>query len=275
MSRSEHVTLEFIETLVVPLRTVYGSEVHGISHGQGSDRDEMGFFAPTLRQCTALNDLPSSYQYKSAFARNDAGFRIGNQPKSGVGDLDLLLYDVRHWAKLAIAGNPQVHLPLYVGDEWVVMSNDLGETARRERARFMSSHVASKSLGYMTAQYEQMMGLRGKSVNRPDLVARHGYDTKFAAHMIRLGVQTLSVLNDGVIVTPLPTAEAEYVTSIRNGEVAQSDVIGRYGEIRAEVERRLDNHQHDLPELPDVEWIEDWVYEVIKGASAVSHLLAR
>jgi RNA repair pathway DNA polymerase beta family len=49
---------------------------------------------------------------------------VANRP--GAGDLDVIIYSARKWARLALAGNPTVLLVLFVPDQEVVFRNDAG-----------------------------------------------------------------------------------------------------------------------------------------------------
>ncbi len=46
--------------------------------------------------------------------------------------------------------------------------------------RFVSRLAADRFLGYLRGQRAAMVGAAGAHTNRPELVARHGYDTKYA-----------------------------------------------------------------------------------------------
>ena len=112
-----------------------------------------------------------------------------------------------------------------------------------------------------------MMGLQGNNVHRPDLVELHGHDTKFASHMLRLGYQSISVLNDGEIAIPLPPDAAGYIIAVREGRISQVEVLAVYSDMKHEVARRLTHNEHRLRNAPDSEWVEDWVYRTIQSAS--------
>lgn len=47
----------------------------------------------------------------------------------------------------------------------------------------------------------------GAQTNRPELVAEHGYDTKFAMHALRLGAQGVELLTTGRITLPVPVPD--------------------------------------------------------------------
>jgi hypothetical protein len=74
-----------------------------------------------------------------------------------------------------------------------------------------------------------MTGEAGAHTNRPDLVAVGGYDTKYAVHALRLGVQGVE-------------PHRAYLRSVRRGEVALAEVLDAIAE--AEAGRRLRRQPH-------------------------------
>lgn len=85
------------------LRTVVGSTVHGISIAGTDDRDEMGICVEGPEYLLGLHHFE---QY--VFRTQPEGVR------SGPGDLDLTIYSLRKWCRLAVKANPTVLLPLFV-----------------------------------------------------------------------------------------------------------------------------------------------------------------
>lgn len=51
--------------------------------------------------------------YRSAWERTGADQRSPVQPRSEAGDLDLIVYSLRRWMRLALRANPTVLLPLF------------------------------------------------------------------------------------------------------------------------------------------------------------------
>ncbi len=70
--------------------------------------------------------------------------------------------------------------------------------------RFVSTLAAARFIGYLRSQEAAMTGEVGAHTNRPELVAAHGYDTKFAMHALRLGAQGVELLTTGRITLPVP-----------------------------------------------------------------------
>lgn len=77
------------------------------------------------------------------------------------------------------------------------------------------------------SQRAAMIGEVKAHTNRPELVAVHGYDTKFAMHALRLGVQGVELLTSGRITLPVPDPDGSYLHQIRRGEIALAEVIAR------------------------------------------------
>jgi RNA repair pathway DNA polymerase beta family len=145
--------------------------------------------------------------------------------RSGAGDLDVIIYSARKWARLALAGNPTVLLVLFVPDREVVFRDEAGAELAANAHRFVSRLAASRCLGYLRAQEAAMTGRAGAHTNRPELVAVHGYDTKYAIHALRLGLQGIELLTTGRITLPVPEPHRACLRSIRRGERLLAGVL--------------------------------------------------
>jgi uncharacterized protein len=160
------------------LRVQVGSGVHGTSVSGQDDRDEMGLCLEPPRFVTGLARVPNgtggqgpSVRFEQ-YERHTAWDRPGGVAnRSGAGDLDVIIYSARKWARLALAGNPTVLLVLFVPDEEVVFRNEAGAELAANAHRFVSRLAAGRFLGYLTAQKAAMTGQAGAHTNRPELVA--------------------------------------------------------------------------------------------------------
>src|ERR1700678_234593 len=178
------------------LRVQVGSGVHGTSISGQDDRDEMGLCIEPHEYITGLARVPAGTGATSAtvpfeqYERHTAWDRPGGLAnRSGVGDLDVIIYSARKWCRLALAGNPTVLLPLFVPEDEVMYRNKAGAELADNAHRFVSRLAADRYLGYLRGQRAAMTGAPGAHTNRPELVAEHGYDTKYAMHALRLGIQ--------------------------------------------------------------------------------------
>jgi hypothetical protein len=94
-----------------------GSGVHGISiTGQG-DRDEMGLCWESRQFVAGLACMPDGTRCLDLSVRFERYERqvawdmpSGMANRSDAGDLDVIIYSVRNWARLALAGNSAVLL---------------------------------------------------------------------------------------------------------------------------------------------------------------------
>ena len=77
--------------------------------------------------------------------------------RSGPGDLDVVIYSARKWARLALAGNPTVLLVLFVPDDEVVFRNEVGAELAANAHRFVSRLAAGRYLGYLKTQKTAMI----------------------------------------------------------------------------------------------------------------------
>ena len=247
------------------LRVQVGSGVHGTSITGQDDRDEMGLCLEPRQFVTGLARVPDGTgglrpsvrfeQYERHTARDRPG---GLANRSGAGDLDVIIYSARKWARLALAGNPTVLLVLFVPDEEVVFRDQAGAELTANAHRFVSRLAASRYLGYLRAQQAAMTGQAGAHTNRPELVAVHGYDTKYAMHALRLGLQGIELLTTGRITLPVPEPHRAYLRSIRRGERPLAEVLDAV----SAAETRLAGLQDSpaLPGQPDRRWVDDWLH---------------
>jgi hypothetical protein len=260
------------------LRCEVGSGAHGIAIKGTDDRDEMGLCIPppeyvlgNARVIVGQNLQPfEQWIYRTAEERlqhsPEADQRYsGRTPRSGPGDLDLTVYDLSKWAKLAAGGNPTVLLLLFA--EPLEFSR-IGRKLQQQAAMFASREAGAKFLGYLQAQRRRLLGLQGQMrVTRTELVRRHGHDSKYSSHMIRLGFQGMEYLKTGRISLPMPPGPRQYCRAIREGKATLNDVVHAVEEMESELctytwgidkvpESRTARHDFSrgvspLPEHPD------------------------
>ena len=247
------------------LRVQVGSGVHGTAIAGADDRDEMGLCLEPPQFVTGLARVPNvirgerpSVRFEQ-YERHTAWDRPGGVAnRSGAGDLDVIIYSARKWARLALAGNPTVLLVLFVPDEEVVFRNEAGAELTANAHRFVSRLAAARYLGYLQGQKAAMTGQAGAHTNRPELVARHGYDTKYAMHALRLGLQGVELLSTGRITLPVPEPDREYLRSIRRGERPLAEVLDAIAAAEARLGRLRDSAS--VPDEPDRRWVDDWLH---------------
>lgn len=149
-------------------------------------------------------------------------------------------------------------LALFVPDDEVVFRNEVGAELVDNAHRFVSKLAAARFLGYLQSQKAAMLGEARARTNRPELVAVHGYDTKFAMHALRLGVQGVELLRTGRITLPVPEPELSFLRSVRRGELALPAVLKALDE--AEAELVAAGEDTTVPDEADRRWVDDWLH---------------
>lgn len=240
----------------VILRGIVGSTAHGLALEGTDDLDEMGICIESPRD--ALIENFEQYIYRTAAERE------GKQDaRSQPGDTDLVIYSLRKWTRLALKGNPTIILMLYLPD--YLEHNVLGRELIAMRDAFASRQAGKRFLGYMTAQRERLMGLRGqKNVRRPELEALHGYDTKYAMHMLRLGMQGVEYMQTGKLTLPMDESQRTWLMFVRRGEYSLQRILATAAEMEGQLVELLE--RSPLPEHPDAEKVNRFVVEAYMGA---------
>jgi predicted nucleotidyltransferase len=241
------------------LRAVVGSTIHGLALEGTDDHDEMGVCIEPLELVVGLQHF-EQYVYRTAEDRarhdpeEDQRYR-GQTPPSRAGDTDLVIYSLRKFCRLASAGNPSILILLFAEP---LMATTLGLELRQKHEMFASRQAGARFLGYLQAQRERMLGTRGQMrVTRTELIEKHGYDTKYAMHAIRLGYQGIEYLKTGKLTLPMPNIERNWLMQVRRGEWAFAAVIREIEEIEIRLKGLLDTSP--LPKRPDLRAIDKFL----------------
>lgn len=237
------------------LRCLVGSGVHGLSVAAQDDRDEMGICTEPPEYVIGLRPF-DQYIYRS----QPEGHR------SGPGDLDLTIYSLRKWMRLALAGNPTVLLPLFVPREHILACTGLGAALRDMREVILSRQAGHRFAGYLDAQRRSLLSRdgKGRDVTRPELIEAYGFDTKFCAHMVRLGLQGVELLRDGWISLPVPEPDRTWLIELRTGQHSMTEALDRADECERQIAKLLSTSL--LPEKPDYAAADAWLVQAYQRA---------
>jgi len=187
------------------LRGVVGSTAHGLEINGQDDRDEMGIFVEPEEYVCGLMSL-DHYIYRD----KPEGVR------SGPGDLDLTMYSLRKFCRLAEQGNPSILMLMWLPK--FITKAPIAAKLIAIREDFVSADAGKRFLGYLTSQRMKMMGLKAHTVKRPELVEMYGYDTKFAMHAMRLGLQGIELMKSCYLVLPITEPHLSGLRAIRTGK---------------------------------------------------------
>lgn len=242
------------------LRAPIGSTVHGVAIPGKSDIDEMGVCIEPPDCVIGLEKVPvvgkdgrENWQVFEQYSTRTQPEGVPSQP----GDLELTIFSMRKWAKMAAKGNPSMLLLLFVpADQWTQHrwpAYDL----QAHSDLFISSLCGEEFDGYLRGQRDQMLGVKTPRVNRPDLIAQYGFDTHYAYHAVRVGLQGEELLATGRITLPIPEEDRSWLIDLRTGKHSLTEAIQRIDHSRAAITKLL--AKNDLPPKPDIAKINEWV----------------
>jgi predicted nucleotidyltransferase len=227
-----------------------GSIAHGMYEPSSEpnsidDKDTMAFAVPSVDHYFGLSEY---------------GSRGTREVKEG--EWDIVIYEARKALRLLAGGNPNVLSILWLEPNMYIQVEDAGRLILDNRDLFVGRHVYKPFVGYATQQLYKMEngafeGYMGEK--RKALVEAHGYDTKNAAHLIRLLRMGIEFLRDGEL--NVLRHDAAELLAIKHGDWS-------LGKIKTEAERlfRRAEYGYDrstLPIRPDHEKVNALCVEVV------------
>ena len=129
----------------VILRTEVGSRLYGTNLGDSGDRDELGIRIESFPEVAGFSEFEQDV-WRTAEERG------GKDAPSQSGDLDLTIYGLRKFLRLALKGNPTIIQLLFVPREAWVQGNDIGQELQGLAPSIVSRAAGGAFLGYLQAQ---------------------------------------------------------------------------------------------------------------------------
>src|SRR2546430_426940 len=145
-------------------------------------------------------------------------------------DVDVCLYTLMKWAWLAAKGNPSALHFLFAPLEFTTETWD--QCMARPEIFLAKGHV-KPFLGFADDQLKRLLGQKGqKNIHRAELEEQHGYDTKYAMHVIRLYGEAKELMEHGRITLPRPNRDE--LIEIRKGKYSLSEIRQMGTQLEAE-----------------------------------------
>jgi uncharacterized protein len=233
------------------LECTVGSTLHGVVVSDGlEDLDMMGIVVESARHLVGFY-VEDTWTWRS----KPEGVR------SEAGDVDYTAYGLRKYLNLVSRGNPTMMLPLFAPDQFLVHIDSRGRQLRELSPYIVSRQCYPSYRGYMRQQHERLLGFRGqRNVTRPELVEAYGYDTKYAANIVRLGLQGAELLETGKLTLPMPEKDRRLVIDIRSGVYTLPQV----SDLIVSVENSLVGSfsKTELREKPDMDRLQQFMLDI-------------
>jgi predicted nucleotidyltransferase len=200
----------------VQYETIMGSVAYGVS-SDTSDMDVYGWAIPPKDDVFPhlAGEVPGFGRRRKRFEQYQEHHVADPGALAGRGrTYDLTVFGIVKFFQLAMENNPNVIDSLFTPATCVLHSTRVGNLVRENRQRFLHRGAGPKFKGYAYSQLHKL-AIKEPTGKRAEIVERHGYDTKFAYHVVRLLGEVEQILVEGDIDLQ---RDNERLKAIRRGE---------------------------------------------------------
>jgi predicted nucleotidyltransferase len=240
---------------IVPPGTILLAYRGSIAHGMYvppekptsiDDKDLMGVCVPG----------PAVYFGLNGFEQREVKYR----------EWDSVVYEARKFVRLLVGQNPNVMSLLWNEPKYFLSVAPAGQLLLDNRQVFVSRKAYHSFTGYAYAQLKKMTHLAFQGYmgdKRKQLVEKFGYDTKNAAHLIRLLRMGIEFLREGVLYVDRGViGDAPNLLSIKNGEWTLEQVKAEADRLFKRAETAYDECK--LPRAVDTEKADALCQEIVR-----------
>ncbi len=186
------------------------------------------------------------------------------------------VYELRKFVKLAHDANPNILDVLFCADGHLLRATPAGHELRQHRHLFLSARAKHTFSGYAIAQMKRIRSrhlrmqagedvTRDRDGARGDLEKQFGYDTKHAAHLVRLLRMGHEILTTGVCNVYRGGIDAGELLAIRNGAWTYEEVEAYAADMDAQLTDIYDRKAYVVPHTPDRKAINELCVELARG----------
>lgn len=191
------------------------------------------------------------------------GLQNMEQKISQYKEYDVVVYEIRKIFRLLLKGNPNVLGLLYLQPNHYIHVEDTGRLILDNRDIFLGKHVYHSFIGYAHGQFKRMAHITKEGYmgeKRKYLVEKYHYDTKCAAHLIRLLRMGIEYLVDGEL--HVFREDSDELKSIKKGEWPLSRVEEEAGRLFTLAQEAY--VRSTLPAKPDYHKAEEILIEILR-----------
>lgn len=200
----------------VQYETIVGSVAYGVS-SDTSDMDVYGWAIPPKDDLFPhlRGEVPGFGTPRARFEQYQEHHVEDRDSLAGRGRMyDLTIYGIVKFFQLAMENNPNVIDSLFTPVNCVLHSTRVGDRVRENRRLFLHKGAWPKFKGYAYSQLHKISIKRPKG-KRAELVEKHGFNVKFAYHVVRLLMEVEMILTEQDIDLQ---RNNEQLKAIRRGE---------------------------------------------------------
>lgn len=237
---------------------IMGSSAYGVSNND-SDVDIYGYCIPPKGIL-----FPHTAGYIEGLDKNIPKFDQWQmhhvKDKDAKKEYDFSVYSILKYFRLVMDNNPNMIDSLFVPRHCIIHSTQIHEYVRKNRNKFLHKGSWHKFRGYSYSQMHKMnIKIPDKNSKRYESIKAHGYDLKFAYHVVRLLSECEQIMTVGTIDLQ---QNREQLKSIRRGEWTKDQVVKYFEKKESELEGLYNKSK--LPHSPDVDWVKNLFLECLE-----------
>jgi hypothetical protein len=231
------------------LSVLSGSTLYGTSVSEVADTD-VSMIGIEAKEDVLGFLTKDTYTFRTA---------VENQ-RSGSEDTDAILYGLKKFLSLVAGANPTLVLLFFAPKSCILSIDKVGEELLSKKHLVLSKKFHATFSGYMQEQYLRLKGERGqKKVVRPELVEKYGFDTKYAGHIVRLGLQGVELLSTGKVSLPMRDEDRRVVVDVRTGKYSLEEIYFLKEKLEKDLNQAYNNSS--LPSNPNYFELEGWMID--------------
>lgn len=197
-----------------------GSVAYGVA-GDDSDSDIYGWAIP-MKEMIFPHLAGEIFGFGKQIKRFEQWQEHHIKDESSGKEYDFSVYNIVKYFDLAMQNNPNMVDSLFVPERCVLHCSAVGNIVRENRKLFLHRGCWHKFRGYAYSQLHKMAIKNPEpGSKRAKSVELHGYDVKFAYHVVRLIFEVEEILTTGDLHLD---QNSEVLKAIRRGEWSQERV---------------------------------------------------
>ena len=242
----------------IPSNILYEVITGSVSYGITTDDSDTDVVAIAMNP--KHDFFPAQTGFINGFGPPYESFKSWQQHhvEDGGKSYDLTVYGLANWFTLLAGANPNLLDVLYSPLFCVRVNTPIAQHIRSNKSLFLSQKAIHTFIGYGYAQLKKIEN-KDKTGKRAELIATHGFDTKYASHLVRLALQAEQLLLEGDMDL---IRNAATLKAIRNGEWTEEQVKNFFYD-KEKYLRGLGD-KCVLPHSPDMDKIKSLLVECLE-----------
>lgn len=198
---------------------IVGSESYGANLTGSSDQDLQGFCIPPKEDV-----FPHLRGEIMGFGTQHQRFNVWQEHHimdANGKEYDFAIYSIIKFFHLAMENNPNVLDIICVPENCIKHMTSVGQIVRDNRRMFFHAGCFNKFRGFASAQMAKIeLGANRSNPKRAESIEKHGYDTKFLMHVVRLALECEQILLTGDLDLK---RDSQFLLSVRRGDMTFED----------------------------------------------------